>query len=183
MIATSTALAMLGAPESDSALVAAIVERATATLQRDLGFYLGTPATRTEYLSGFGTELTVVDDVLEPTDEEPITVAQLSSDWEWETEPTTHYRRLGRVFIHRYGWTPGSRNVRIVYRSGWAADAGPGELRDLVLRLVAMRYRDAASDGVQSETLSDYSYTLKQDVSLAAEWAETVRRYSRRLPI
>lgn len=193
MISTATARAFLGSPASDDTLVAAIIERATATLQRDLGFYLGTPASRTEIFSGSRlglpplVEIVVTDDVNEPTDLAPITLHYLDDDWDWIAIATNLWRREDRRFFHKTGFPCGSRNIRVSYRSGWEVDAGPGELRDLVLRMVSIRYADASHEGeahgVQSETLSDYSYTLKDGSTLATDWRDAVSRYGRRLPV
>jgi len=181
MISTDAAAAVLGAPAEDSTLLEGMIERATDTLERDLGFYLREPAARVVEMQGGAPMITLADDVLEPSEEAPIAIAYLTPAWEWETIPATQWRRDGRRFMHRVCFPPAP--IRFTYRSGWAVDTGPGHLRDLVLRLVALRYRDDGSDGIQSETLSDYSYTLKSDKELAESWAETVRRYSRRLPI
>ena len=183
MITAAAARAFLNSPATDDPLLTAIISRATSTLERDLGYYLGTPAAREYYASGGSALIVVPDDVIAPTDEAPIVVATLETDQAFTTVATTDYRRIERRFIHRTTWPEGYANVRITYRAGYELDAGPGELRDLLLRLVALRYRDAGSDGVQSETLSDYSYTLKQDTTLWAEWSDIARRYSRRLPV
>jgi len=184
VIATATARAFLGSPEADDAKLAAIIARATATLERDLGFYLGDVAAREVILSGTGGALFVIaDDILDPTVEAPIVVAELNADWEWEPIATNLWRRNGRKFYHRTTWPRGVDNLRVQYRAGWAVDTGPGELRDLVLRLVALRYRDSDGDGVQSETLSDFGYTMKDDAKLLEDWNATVKAYSRRLPI
>lgn len=190
MISTTTALAFLGAPATDSDLVAGIVERASAMLERDLGFYLGTPAAREHRADGsrYGfpllCEIIVPDDVLEPTEEAPIVIAYLTHDWEWSTIPTTKWRRDGRRFFHRDGFPcTERRGIRISYRSGWAVDTGPAELRDVVLMLTQTRYTDAHAQGIQSETLSDYSYTLKSGTELATAYADVVTRYRRRSPV
>lgn len=192
MISTATALAYLGAPASASTLVAGIIERATATLQRSIGFYIGAVAARTVIRDGSGANavrsIILVDDVLEPTDAHPITVEALNAAWEWEAVPTTDYRRIEREFMHRCAWPCGRKNIRFSYRSGWDVDTGPGELRDLVLRLTQLRYvaaGDADTPGglIQSETLSDYSYALKDDAKLEADWLATVAAWRRSLPV
>lgn len=189
MISTAVAMAFLNAPAGDEALVSGIVERATATLQRDLGFYIGPVAAREAIRDGsrYGLppvcEIILVDDVLDPTDAHPITVAYLTADWEWQTIAANLWRRDGRRFYHRSGFPCGERAIRFRYRSGWDVDTGPGELRDLVLRMAQARYTDAGAEGVQSETLSDYSYTLKDGSTLAEDWAGVVARYRRSLPV
>lgn len=183
MISAAVARLYLGSPTADDPKLTAIIERATATLERSLGFYLGAVAERQALVTARGCLFVLADDVIEPTAETPIVVETLDADWAWETIATTYYRRSGRKFIHRTGWPEGVDAIRVTYQGGYATDGGPAELRDLVLRLVALRYRDSASDGVQSETLSDYSYSLKDDVKLAADWADAVRAYARNLPI
>lgn len=195
MISTATALAYLGAPASASTLVGQIIERATATLERALGFYLGVPAAREARFDGSRAgvpalrEIIVVDDVLDPTDDAPIVVSYLDHDWDWVTIAANLWRRDGRRFYHRNGFPcTEPRGVRIQYRSGWDVDTGPGELRDLVLRLVQLRYvaaGDADTPGglIQSETLSDYSYSLKDDAKLEADWNATVAAWKRHLPV
>ena len=189
MISTSAALAFLNAPAGDADLVAGIVARATATLQRALGYYLGTPADRVAIRDGseYGKppvcEIILIDDVIEPTDVAPIVLAYLDSDWEWQTIATNLWRRDGRRFYHRSGFPCGKRAIRFTYRSGYEVDDGPGELIDLVLRMAQARYTDAGAEGIQSETLSDYSYTLKDGSKLAEDWATTVAAYRRTLPV
>lgn len=183
MISAAAARAFLGSPIADDALLTSIIQRATATLSRDLGMYLGDVADRVVTLTAAGALVVVPDDVLDPTVENPIVVAELDGNWEWQTVDAANYRREGRMFIHRTFWTCEFNGVRVSFRSGWADDAGPAELRDLVLRLVALRYRDAQTDGVQSETLSDYSYAMKDDAKLLEDWNAAVKAYSRRIPV
>lgn len=184
MISTAVAMAELGAPAADEANVSRMIVRATAILQRDVGYYLGVPASRVVQLTAKGDVFTLADDVLEPTDENPIVVAELDGAWEWQTVATTLYRRDGREFIHRTGWTCERNAVRVNYRSGYEVDAGPGELRDLVLRLVAIMYRASGeTGGLESETLSDYAWAAKDDSTLMADWATTVAAFKRTLPI
>lgn len=183
MITAAAARAFLNSPATDDPLLTGIIERATITLERDLGYYLRTPAAREIYASGGSGLIVVADDVIDEAEATPINVAILNGSSEFEVVDVADYRRIGRRFIHRTTWPAGYANIRLSYYAGYALDTGPGELRDLLLRLVALRYRDAGSDGVQSETLSDYSYTLKQDTTLWAEWSEIARRYSRRLPV
>lgn len=183
MISTAVAMAELGAPVADTAMVTRMIARATAILQRALGYYIGEPIARVVQLTASGNVFTLADDVIAPTEEEPIVVAELDAAWEWQTVDPTLYRRNDREFIHRTGWTCERNAVRVQYRSGYAVDEGPGELRDLVQRLVAVMYRASGeTGGLDSETLSDYAWKAKDDSTLMSDWESTVAALKRTLP-
>lgn len=180
MISAATALAYLGAPVTDTAIIQGIIDRATATLERALGFYLGVPADREKIITAKGTSFLLVDEVLTPTVENPITVEYLDGDWEWQEFESGVWRRVDRKFIHKYEWPCGEDGIRVRYRSGWNVDTGPAELRDLVLRLTALRYRASGdTGGLESETLSDFSWTAKDDKKFEEDWTRNVAAWSR----
>ena len=82
----------------------------------------------------------------------------------WHPKPPQHRRAL----------------IRCTYDRGYAVDSGPAEFRGLVLDLVVLRWRARSHEGMQSETLGDYSYTVK-DLEKAAEWPAICRRWRRGL--
>jgi hypothetical protein len=96
----------------------------------------------------------------------------------WEVVPTTDYVVEGRALRHGTAWPCGRSNVRITYSRGFAAGNGPTELRDLVLRMVLARLKRRGTEGLQSETIGDYSYT-KVDLTDLDGWPMIAARWRR----
>jgi len=55
---------------------------------------------------------------------------------------------------------PGKRTVRVEYTAGYLAANIPGDLKLLLAEVVSARLNSSGSEGIKSETLGSYSYTL-----------------------
>src|ERR1043166_4421379 len=123
------ALGIVG--DAEDAAVQRMIDRATATLGRELLRYLGLPASRTEIKDVRGSGWFVV------LDEEPAAMPALAMATRkdafdaWVTTDPAKYRVDGQRVYHRTWWPAGRGTVRAIYTAGFAAGAGPQELQDL----------------------------------------------------
>lgn len=61
-------------------------------------------------------------------------------------------------------WPYGFQNVSIAYTGGWADGSEPADLISALIETTAIMYRESKRDGtLASESLGDYSYTIKAD--------------------
>jgi|GEM_PF-3366622 len=61
-------------------------------------------------------------------------------------------------------WPVGFQNIAIAYTGGWADGSEPDDLLQALIEMTAILYREGKRDGtLSSETLGDYSYTIKPD--------------------
>jgi len=78
--------------------------------------------------------------------EEPSTLVSVSTrtglDVAWVALAATDYELAGRKLIYVWGdWPQGYRNIRAIYRSGYAVGGEPGDIRQAVIELVTWQYR------------------------------------------
>lgn len=99
-----------------------------------------------------------------------VTSVQLSSDQVWGTEEApenvveaTKYRWYPRIgMIKRVDgsvWTMGAQNVRVIFSAGY--DPTPVGVKHGIVTLAAVLSGQAGKEGIASEKIGDYSYSLQ----------------------
>lgn len=188
MISVGAALPSLGEVGCDVVEVQRLIDAATMRLSRDLGTYVGPIRQFTDVHSGGRTggpghaSIWLANTPLPDSAETPITV-------ETRYSVADDFVALlpGDFFIDGYTlhsptrFPAGPATVRVSYSAGFPLDAGPAELRALVMELV--RYSAAAnsSGGKLAESLGDYSYTMGQLDEIVG-YHSTVSRWRRYAP-
>jgi hypothetical protein len=153
---------------SFDAYLAALEPRAVAYVEMRTHRYFGPVASVTEYLRGQGIrELWLLN--LPAT--VPTSVIERAYPGATETTITaantdgfvvrTDVREAWLVRKGGYLWTR-DYEYQVTFTRGYAAGDEPGEIRQLVIDLIASRFamREAGGAGVQSETIGGYSYRL-----------------------
>lgn len=180
MITVATALDELGlatAAEGNAEdarrdrILTRLIASATATLGRELARYLGPPEQVTVLKrGGRGIALLVLDD--DPATGDAITAPAIrlrsGIGAVWTIPATTDYEITGAALRHAYAWPEGT--VEVTYTRGYEPDAGPAELREIVLDMVTGKYVASQSDALalQSESIGDYKYSNFTAADLAA---------------
>ncbi len=137
-------------------LLVALEETTADFVQRETGRYFGPVITFTQYIDGNGRDTIWLD--------EPATtitsVAERTSGVTWLTYPSSDYEQDGRkLFLIDSAWPKGRRNLRVIYTFGYATDMEPAEIRQAVLDIIALRYRARGTEGFQSRSIAEYSFT------------------------
>jgi hypothetical protein len=154
------------------------IDRATATLGREIGRWLGQPEPMQETFDG-GREVVILQN--DPINPAAVVVETHEHDG-WRELSSDNYRLTGRVVQHAFRFPVGQVNVRVSYTSGFLPGMGPMELQDLVHELVIRRIRSAGKEHITQETLGDYSYS-RGDVERTRAWRDVARRWRRRVRV
>jgi hypothetical protein len=159
MIDVATLRRWLDSPESDDDLLAILEAEAVARVEAHTGRSYGAPAERTDVILGSGTAMLFL-----PQGGTTITVSLVEEYMYPGAAPTvlaaTDYEvRDGRVVrLGGYAWYQGAE-YHVTYTAGYTAGAEPPIVREVVRELVSLAYQARGSEGLQSESIADYSYT------------------------
>lgn len=113
---------------------------AVALVERATGRYFGASGSNTYTLEGPGDGSVRVNDTLSAVTS--VSVRDAVGD-DWTALDSTDYERYGSEFLRADGlaWPEGRALVKIVATRGYATDAEPEPIRQLVKDLVAWQYR------------------------------------------
>lgn len=186
MITAQEVLDALAPQTLDPDLVALLIGRATATLGREVGFYLGPPMQVVDFVPGGRLRFWLHNDV------QGALVLERSNG---PNDPFTAIPASGFVLEgRRVTVAPryGACDYRATYTAGYdpaAIPPPPQELAQLVRQMVLASLESAgaidSTSPLKSETIGDYSYT-RQDllaavVAMGDDWTTFVRRWRRGL--
>jgi hypothetical protein len=141
---------------ADDALLTGLESNAVALLEQATNRYFGGPKGFTEVFDGGLTNFFLK--------ESPVTTpAPTVDEWDgtaWVAVPAADWEVDRRVVVRtdRRPWPNGSRRYRVKYTAGYVEE--PGDVRQAVMEIVAWKYRQRKREGLRSETLGSYSYTL-----------------------
>jgi len=154
-----------------------LLGRTVDFIQRELDWYFGAPRAAVEVLNGPGLRGLWLRQYIVGT---TLTVQERYGVGDtWTAVPVADYEfeAGGRGIFNVANWTHGFRNYRVSYSEGFAT--WPGDAEQLVLDLVASRWKGRENDGaMKSETIGDYSYTradLEEMPGWGAVWAHWKR--------
>jgi hypothetical protein len=187
MIALDLLHAYLGTPEDDlktDRVLEDLERQAVAYVQRITGRYFGPLAEVTEVIPGFrcwtwrharcrvGERLYLTDLPAQTVDEAeaplPLAVVEYGEAGAELLEP------LAGVVVRQQGleaWLVrtdgGSWNIQneyhVTYTRGYPEDGEPDDIRRFVIAWVARQWSMRGRDGIASETIGGYSYTMAKD--------------------
>lgn len=142
MISLADLKAYLGGTftSADEAVLTDLEERAVALVERATGRYFGASGSNTYTLEGTGNPAIWVNDTLSAVTS--VSVRDAVGE-DWTVLDAEDYERYGSEFLRADGlaWPDGRALVQIVATRGYATDAEPGPIRQLVLDLVNWQYR------------------------------------------
>lgn len=157
---------------------------AVAHVEALTGRYFGEPAERTEYPTIHGHDL-YLNELPIVTVATPITLASWNGE-EWEDIATEDFilypisARDGARIHYPTGWSYGTR-VRVTYTAGYEEGDEPAQIRSAVLYLVSERWNARGKEGLQSESVGGYQYTMASAITdrgivadLLAPWKRPV---------
>lgn len=83
----------------------------------------------------------------------------------WETVDESEFEREGDKLVALAGYWSRGFDYEATYLDGWTV--APKDVQDLVIDLVSISYFSIGDEGVKSESIGDYSYTLDTAVTAA----------------
>lgn len=194
MIQPSELTAWLGSPDETglTGILVPLEERAVEVIERETMRYFGASTTHTEIIVGGGTSklrlrerpsaITSVEERQRPGDPW-VSVTEAADDgWELDDTPRspTPYTLLRKNGIP---WRRGYQ-YRVVYEFGYAEGEEPGDIRQAVMDIVAVKYQERGREGVRGETIGDYSYSImatargtRELMTMVPGLAETIARW------
>lgn len=185
MIDVADLMAWLGNPGEPEAVtvIEALEGRAVEIIERETGRYFRAPIEHVEVLRGDGSTLLWLRE--RPTEIDSVEErARPGEEWtevpanRYEVEVMTSKLPTPARLRHASRWRADC-DYRVTYQFGYAAGQEPGDIRQAVIDLVALKYQERGRGGLRSETIGDYSYTRMSAADLEAvpEIARTVARW------
>lgn len=149
------------ATAADDQVLAQLELGAVAFIENDTGRYFGAPAETVETISGpMAGSLWLSDKpAIDPDTGDPLLVVEEWSGSVWSVVVASDYRIVGNALVSTGVWTYGTNNYRATFTRGYEEGAEPADIRDLVMQLVASKWKARGNEGMKSETISGYSYT------------------------
>jgi hypothetical protein len=176
VIAADDLMAWLGNPSEPgvATVLEALEARAVEIVESESDRYFGEAIEHVEQLVGDGSDRLYLRERPDAENESvpAITVecrAKPADAWTeisasgWEVElPRPAW--LGAV-LRRKGdvWEAGYE-YRVTYTFGYAAGEEPGDIRQAVIDIVSFLYLERGRQGLRTETIGDYSYSVMADV-------------------
>lgn len=150
------------------AVLTDLEERAVALVERATGRYFGASGSHTYTLEGSGDTSVWVNDTLSAVTS--VSVRDAVGE-DWTLLDAEDYEQYGSEFLRASGllWPEGRALVQIVATRGYATDAEPGPIRQLVLDLVNWQFRAG-----RKLALEDVG---SPDVAAVKGWDRTIGMY------
>jgi len=125
---------------AEEAILTDLEERAVALVERATGRYFGASGSHTYTLEGPGDTSIWVNDTL--TAVTSVSIRDTVGE-DWTLLDAEDYEQYGSEFLRASGlaWPDGRALVQIIATRGYATDAEPGPIRQLVLDLVNWQFR------------------------------------------
>jgi hypothetical protein len=125
---------------AEEAILTDLEERAVALVERATGRYFGASGSHTYTLEGSGDTSIWVNDTL--TAVTSVSIRDTVGE-DWTLLDAEDYEQYGSEFLRASGlaWPDGRALVQIIATRGYATDAEPGLIRQLVLDLVNWQFR------------------------------------------
>lgn len=162
--------AVPAAVSEETTLIQDMIERATSFVQTRTRRYFGPISEWTEYLSGSGgRKLWLGERVIPDEDYGALVLVEeraypggspteiVIGDYQVRRGPEDSDRSY-LVRLGGYVWSSGLEYA-VTYERGYDMDAGPPDITQLVIDLVALKLKFKGFEGMRSETIGGYSYT------------------------
>lgn len=148
----------------DNGVLQEMIARAEDLVERQTGGrFFGKKAAHTDYLSGNGSrhlrlsEAVTGNVTLVNEREYPGGTPTEITDTEYAVRPSGTTSVLVRLGGDR--WISGME-YEVTYERGYAPDSGPKDVEQLVIDLVGLKLKMRGKDGMRSESIGGYSYTV-----------------------
>ena len=170
--------------EATIAKLADMRDAALAFIETQTRRYFGPIQTFTEYVRGTGTRSLYLRDI--PLVGGIYTTAILETDYPGATGSAVtgsvqlvhgHEAELLRAGSSGV-WSSGS-DYAVTYSRGYAEDAGPKDIENLLIELVRMKINAGGEEVMKSETYGGYSYTRFDEADLDDTASATITSWRR----
>ncbi len=154
----------LGSSSPDPDLLADVLRRAVAFVERQTHRHFGEPAETQVIIAGNGTRHLRLPDP--PSDPDYVSVTEqrypgdattlLGTPGDFVVRPVDTTAYLARAGGNVWEW---GREYVVTFERGYQEDQGPADIEALLIELVGRRLATMGSDGLASETIGGYSYS------------------------
>lgn len=167
---------------TDDLLLTLLESQAAAYVEAQIGRRYSEPQDRTEFIKGLGVETLYLGGHaaagIESVRSRPLTGR------DFEDVEAEDYDVRGDTIVLLGGRWSHLYEYEVVYSDGYDLGSAPADIRALVADLVSIAFAALGEEGVKSESIGDYSYTLDSGVTAAAASLSdastaTINRYRR----
>lgn len=124
---------------------------------------------RTEFVSGLGTRTLFLAGHVSGDEPEIVSVRRRALNGiDFEDVDPEEYILRGDTLVSTGGPWSHLYEYEVVYADGYEVDTAPADIQALVIDLVGIAFSALGEEGIKSETIGDYSYTLDSAVTTAA---------------
>lgn len=148
----------------DNGILQALIDRAQALVQRQTGGrWFGKREAFSDFLTGNGSRYMLLGDVVTGSITSVIERAYPGGDdtvissGEYAVRPAGTSSTLVRLGGSK--WTQGLE-YEVIYQRGYPTNEGPKDIEQLIIDLVGLRLKMRGKDGMRSESIGGYSYTV-----------------------
>lgn len=167
------ALGLEASYTDDDELLVDLENQAVAFVESQTERTWGEPAQRTVFINGLGVRTLYLPGHIQAAagPGSIVTVRQrsMASPGDWEVADETMFERRGdtliRIDVPRWSHLG---EYEVTFTDGYTLGQAPKDIQALIIDLVSIAYSGLGEEGVKSETLGDYSYTLDAAVTAAA---------------
>lgn len=150
----------------DDLLLTLLESQAAAFVNSQTERNWGAPADRTEFIKGLGIPTLYLRGHVDGAIVSVRRRAMNAADFE-DVDVADYIVRGDTLMTTGARWSH-LYEYEVVYSDGYELGFAPADIRALVADLVAVAYSGLGEEGVKSETIGDYSYTLDSAVTAAA---------------
>jgi hypothetical protein len=165
--------------DTTDAEIQMLMDRALDAVERELDWYFGASREISEILDGSGLRSLYLR---QPPLNGVVVSERTTVGGTWAVVDAAEYElggngiTAGRGMFNAGDWTRGVLNYRAVYDEGFTVM--PGDIEQLLLDLVSAKWRNRGTEGLKSERIGDYAYTLGE-LEASDQWAKVVGRWRR----
>lgn len=168
---------------SDDLLLTLLESQAAAFVESQIGRRFSAPIDRTEFIVGLGNQTLFLGGHVAGDPPAIVSLrARALSAREFEDVDDEEWTLRGDTLVALGGRWSHLTEYEVVYSDGYLLGTAPADIRALVIDLVSIAFASLGEEGVKSESIGDYSYTLDSTVtnaalSLSDTSAATLNRY------
>lgn len=169
----------------DDLLLTLLENQAASYVETQIGRRFSAPNDRTEFIRGLGTETLFLGGHVAGDPAAIVSVrSRPLSAREFDDVDEEDFVLRGDTLVMLGGRWSHLYEYEVVYSDGYVLGQAPADIRALVSDLVSIGYSSLGEEGVKSESIGDYSYTLDSAVTAAAgslsdSSTATINRYRR----
>lgn len=170
---------------SEDLLLTMLENQAATFVETQTGRKWSAPADRTEFVKGLGVDTLYLGGHVAGDPAAIVSVRRRGrNSRDFDLVDVEDYILRGDTLVSTAGAWSHLYEYEVIYSDGYELGFAPADIRALVIDLVGVSYGALGEEGIKSESIGDYSYTLDSSVaaaaaSISATSDATMNRYRR----